>query len=215
MPEEVDVFAAVEDVVNWVLSGKSTAFPATIIAPYPIRDKDGKEFDGIVNVQPNYKFKAPGDDTEQTPLAINNVPLIHAGRTKGTITRPPKEYLIGSRVLCVTCEHSITEWRSSGGKTIYPREDRQFDFNDCFAILGLYPETVKWPNPQKPNTFEMLGIEGTKFAIGTQTADLVGLTYQILLLMSAGVDPDTGAFLNLAQITPLLAKLLTIANPVV
>lgn len=207
MAEEAEFIEAQEAIINRVLDNVSTVFPATVIAPSAI--------EGLVDVQPNNKFKVVGSNEELTPEPINNVVLIYPGRTQRTIIRPPKEALIGTKVLVLVCEHDITEWRSSGGKTIYPGENRRFNFNDAVAILSLYPETVKWPNPQLPNTFEFLGLEGTKFHIGTSTADLVGLTYQILLDMSAGVVPATGAFVNITQIVANLAKLLTIANPVV
>lgn len=206
MTEESDSGDAIEDVVLRVLSDFSTAFPATIITPLPSAD-------GLVNVQPNYKFKTAVDDEEITPKPINNVVLVSPFRTSQTIVRPPKEALIGTKVLVLACEHSLTEWRSSGGKSVYPSDGRQFDFNDAVAITGLYPETLQWPNPQLPFTFEMLGLEGTKFKLGTQTADFLGIGYRVLLLMSAGVNPSNGQFLNLAQITPLLAKLLTIVHP--
>ena len=210
MPEETDFTDASQDIVNRVLSDVSTSFPATIVAPMPPTD-------GLVNVQPNHKFKTAVDDTELLPQIINNVVLVYPGRTQQTIIRPPKEALIGSKVLVLACEHSLTEWRSSSGASIYPEDGRQFDSNDAIAIMGLYPETMPWPNPQLPATFEMLGTEGVKFKMGTQTADLPGLAYQILLLMSAGVDPVVGPthgqFINLAQITPLIVKLLTIVHP--
>lgn len=210
MPEEADFTEAVEDVVNRVLSDVSTSFPAIIVPP------SAKE--GLVDVQPAYKFKVPGDQREHRPKIINNVPLLLPHRTLSTIIRPPKEALIGAKVLCITCEHDITAWRSSG-EAVFPDESRQFDANDCVAIAGLFSDIEVWPTPQLPFTFEIAGIEGTKFKIGTQTADLVGLTYQILNLMSAGVDPVVanpthGQFINLAQIQALLIRLLTIANPV-
>lgn len=212
MAEEAEFIEAQEDVIRRVLDNVSTSFPATIIAPLPAQD-------GLVNVQPNHKFKAAFGDEELTPDSINNVVLMFSGRTKNTIIRPPKEALIGSKVLVMACEHDITEWRSSGGKTVYPGENRRFNFNDAVAILGLYPETVKWPNPQLPDTFEILGLKGVKFKIGTKKADLVGLAYQILLDMAFGITgtaggvPVTGNFTNLAQIQENLAKLLTITNP--
>ncbi|MHC4397900.1 MAG: hypothetical protein ACYS1A_19825, partial [Planctomycetota bacterium] len=96
MPEDSEFLEAMEDVVNRALSGVSTAFPATITAPSSIN--------GLVDVQPSYKFKVPGSAEELTPRPINNVPLVYTSRTKGVIIRPPKETLIGSKVLCVTCE---------------------------------------------------------------------------------------------------------------
>lgn len=210
MPEEAEPTEAIETIVRRVLDNVSTSFPATIIAPLSPRD-------GLVNVQPDHKYKTFGSNQEITPGPINDVVLVSPYRTQSTIIRAPKETLIGSRVLVIACEHSLTEWRSSGGKPVYPSENRSFDFNDAVAILGLYPETVTWPNPQLPNTFEISGLEGTKFQIGTQTADLVSLTYQILQLMAAGVDPTPGPthgqFINLAQITALLSLLVTIVNP--
>lgn len=180
--EEVSFIESIQEIVGEILSGVSTVFPATIISPSSI--------EGLVDVQPSHKYKTPGDAQEHTPRAINNVPLIYPNRTKGTITRPPKEYLIGSKVLCLTCEHSITEWRSSRGKAVFPKEPRQFDKNDCVAIGGLYSELEKWPNPQLPNTFEILGIEGTKFAIGTKTADLLNIMYQFLNFFQTVVASD-------------------------
>ncbi len=207
MPEEADFQEAMDAAVRRILSSDvSTAFPGTIVAPLPAQD-------GLVNVQPNHKYKVASGEGEITPAAIQNVVLCQPHRTKQTIVRPPKEGLIGSKVLVITCEHSLTEWRSGDGASVYPSDNRQFDFNDAVAITGLYPETVSWPNPQKPATFEILGLEGTKFAIGTQTADFIGIVYQVLFLLSAGVNPVDGQFLNLAQITPLLIKLLTISNP--
>lgn len=206
MPEDAEIRETIENVVYNVLSGVSTAFPGTIVAPLP-------PLDGLVNVQPNHRYRSPIDNSETLPSIVNNAVLVYNGRTKQTISRPPRESLIGSKVLVLACEHSLTEWRSSKGASVYPQENRIFDKNDSIAILGLYPETIQWTNPQMPNTWEFLGREGTKFKIGTSTADLCGIIYQVLLLMSAGVDPDTGIFLSLAQITPLITKLLTIVNP--
>jgi hypothetical protein len=205
MSEEAEPIEGIEDVVWRILDDVSTAFPATIIGLGKV--------DGLVSVQPNHKFKAARDDTEIEPPAINNVVLVYPGRTGQTIQRPPKEALIGSKVLVVACEHSLTEWRSSAGKSVYPSANRRFDANDAVAILGLYPETLQWPNPQLPATWEFLIKEGFKIKMGTQTADFPGLAYQILFLMSAGVNTSTGQFTNISQITPLLTKLLTIVHP--
>lgn len=197
MAEEAEFIEAQEAIINRVLDNVSTVFPATVIAPSVI--------EGLVDVQPNNKFKVVGSNEELTPEPINNVVLIYPGRTQRTIIRPPKEALIGSRVLVLACEHDITEWRSSGGKTIYPGENRRFNINDAVAILGLYPETVKWSNPQKPNTFEFLGLEGTKFHIGTSTADLLKIMYDFLDFFQtvAATDGDTLAA-NLTAAQPLL-----------
>jgi len=203
MPEKTRLEEAAEDIVNRILSSVSTAFPATIIPP--------SSREGLVDVQPGYKFKVPGDEREHTPRSINNVPLIHVGRTSGTIQRPPKEYIVGSKVLCLTCEHDITAWRSSEGKAVYPDEPRQFDANDCVAVMGLYSELETWPNPQQPNTYEILGIEGTKFSIGTKKADFIKIMYDFLDFFQtvAATDGDTfAANLTTAQ-AGLLADLKT------
>lgn len=191
MPTEAEPTEAIEDVVRRVLGDVSTSFPGTIVASKP-------EKDGLVTVQPNHKYKVGASDKEITPAPINNVVLMRVGGTSQTIERPPKESLIGSKVLCVVSQHSLTEWRSSKGSSVYPSDDRQFDENDAVAILGLYPETLPWPNPQLPLTWEFMAKEGVKFKMGTQQADLPGLAYQILLYMSAGVDPS-GQFLSIAQ----------------
>jgi hypothetical protein len=204
--EQAEQTETIESVVRRVLDTVSTSFPATILSV---------PNEGLVNVQPNVKFKTSETGEAIEPRPINNVVLMYGDRTEQTIQRPPKEGLVGSKVLVLACEHSLTEWRSSGGKSIYPKENRAFNLNDAVAILGFYPETLKWPNPQKPLTWEFLIKEGFKIAIGTKNADFVGLTYQILFDMAAGVDPDTGVFLNIATITPNLVKLLTIVNPVI
>lgn len=191
MPEEAEFIEAQEAIINRVLSGVSTAFPATIIAP--------SQIEGLVDVQPNHKFKIPGNPKELTPNPINNVPLLSLHRTSGkklaTIIRPPKESLIGTKVLCVTCEHSITEWRSSDGGTVFARENRRFDINDAVAIIGLYPETVKWSlDPQKPDTFEFLGTSGVKFHIGTSTADFLKIMYDFLEFFQTMTPADGDDF---------------------
>lgn len=211
MSDPAEFIEAQEAIINRVLDNVSTAFPATIVAPLPPQD-------GLVNVQPNHKFKVAGNDKELIPEPINNVVLIHAGRTQQTIIRPPKESLVGTKVLVIVCEHDITEWRSSDGKTVYPGENRRFNFNDAVAIAGLYPETVKWPNPQLPNTYEILGLEGVKFKIGNSTADLLKIMYDFLDFFQSvsATDGDTLAA-NLTTAQPLLladlkAKLASITN---
>lgn len=185
MPEEAEFNETIEAVVRRVLASEvSTAFPATITAA-PV--------DGLVTVQPNHKYKTAAEDTELLPEEINNVVLCYPHRTQKTMIRPPKEALIGSKVLVIACEHSLTEWRSSGGASVYPSENRQFDLNDAVAITGLYPENRAWPNPQKANTFEFLGVEGVKFAIGTQSAELLKIMYNFLEFFQTvtATDGDT------------------------
>lgn len=204
MAEEAEFIEAQEAIINRVLDNVSTAFPATIINP--------PAAEGLVNVQPNNIFKVVGNDEELTPKPINDVILIYVGRTQKTIIRPPKESLIGSKVLVIACEHDITEWRSSGGKTVYPGENRRFNFNDTVAILGLYPETLKWPNPQKPNTFEFLGLEGVRFHIGNSEADFLKIMYDFLnFFQTIGAsDGDTLAANLAAAQSLLLADLKTL-----
>jgi len=201
-----NVIAGIEAVVNRVLDNVSTSFPATIIDPLPKQD-------GLVNVQPNCKIKFFGDNEEVEPKPINNVVLVYAGRTEGTIIRPPKEYLIGSKVLVHVAHHSLTEWRSSQGKSVFPEESRRFNINDAVAVLGLYPETKPFFPlvPQKPLTFEIKGVEGTKFSIGTSTADLLSILFQMnaALIASTALDAPTKALLGTQQ-----TLLTTIANPI-
>lgn len=203
MPEEADANEAMEAVVRRVLDEVSTSFPATIIAPSAI--------EGLVDVQPNVKFKTVGDDIPVEPAAINNVVLIYPGRTNRTIIRPPKEDLIGSKVLVLACEHSLTEWRGGEGVSIYPAENRRFNLNDAVAVLGFYPETITWSNPQLSKTFEFLGVEGTKFKMGTDKNDLLKIMYDFLNFFQtvSAADGDTlAANLTTAQ-TGLLADLKT------
>lgn len=201
--EQDDFIAGVEAVVNRIFDNVSTSFPGTIVAP--------SATEGLVDVQPNVKFKAFGDDAEIEPKPINNVVLVYSGRTNSTIIRPPREYLIGSKVLVHISQHSLTEWRSSDGKSVFPEENRRFNINDAVAVLGLYPESIAWPNPQLPLTFEIKGLKGTKFSIGTQTADLLSILFNInAALISSGVLPG-------ATVTALTAQqtlLTTIANPI-
>ena len=180
--EEDDFIAGVEAIVNRINDNISVMFPGTIIAP------SSKE--GLVDVQPNIKIKFIGSDEEVEPKAINNVILHYPARTGSTIIRPPRESLIGSKVMVHISEHSLTEWRSSGGKSIFPDESRRFNLNDAVAVLGMYSETVRWPNAQLPNTFDFLGLEGTKFQIGTQTSDLLDILFKInQALITSGVLP--------------------------
>lgn len=208
MAEEAEFIEAQEAIILRVLDNVSTTFPATVIAPSTI--------EGLVNVQPNHKFKVVGSDKEFTPEPINNVIFMYPGRTQKTNIRPPKESLIGTKVLVLACEHDITEWRSSGGQTVYPGENRRFNFNDAVAIPGLYPETVKWPNPQKPDTFEFLGLDGVKFHIGSSTADLLKIMYDFLNFFQTvtATDGDTLAA-NLTAAQPaLLASLKTLMESI-
>ena len=70
MTAEQDNFInAVESVANRVLDNVSTSFPGTIVAPSKI--------EGLVDVQPNVKFKAFGSDDEIEPKPINNVVLVY------------------------------------------------------------------------------------------------------------------------------------------
>jgi len=197
MAEDAEFIEAQEAIITRVLDNVSTVFTATIIAPLALV--------GLVNVQPNHKFKVEGNDTELTPEPINDVVLMYPGRTQKTIIRPPEEALIGSKVLVLACEHDITEWRSSGGKTVYPGENRRFNINDAVAIPGLYPETLQWPNPQLPNTFEFLGLEGVKFKIGNSNADFLKIMYDFLNFFQTvtATDGDTLAA-NLTAAQPLL-----------
>ena len=204
MSEEI-LAEAIENIITRVMDNYSGCYPGTIVS---------SNVAGLVDVQPNVSIKGPNNDSEIIPAVIKNVVLLNPFRTSGSIQRPPIEELVGSKVLVITCEHSLTEWRASGGKTKYPSDDRRFNLNDAVAILGLYPETTQWTSPQKPKTYEIMVKEGNKIAIGSQQADLVGLVAKILLDMSAGVNTGTGAFLNIATITPNIAKLQTIANPV-
>jgi len=201
--EQDNFIAGVEAVVNRVFDNLSVMFPGIIIAP------SAKE--GLVDVQPNIKIKFLGSNEEVEPKAINNVILHYPARTGQTIIRPPRESLIGSKVMVHISEHSLTEWRESGGKSVFPEESRRFNLNDAVAVLGMYSEKVLWPNPQLPNTFQIAGLEGTKFSIGTQTADLLSILFNInAALISSGVLPG-------ATVTALTAQqdlLTTIANPV-
>lgn len=190
----------VEAVVNRVLDNVSTSFPATIIDPLPKQD-------GLVNVQPNCKIKFFGDNEEVEPKPINNVILIYPNRTNSTISRPPRESLVGSKVLVHITHHSLTEWRSSNGKSVFPEESRRFNINDAVAVLGMYSELTSWPNPQLPNTFEILGLEGTKFQLGTQTAELLDITLKLITtLISSGVFPG-GTVTTLTTLQTLLATI--------
>lgn len=208
MAEEAEFIEAQEAIIYRVLDNVSTVFPARVIAPSNI--------EGLVDVQPNHKFKVVGSNEELTPEPINNVIFMYPGRTQKTNIRPPKEALIGSKVLVLACEHDITEWRSSGGKTIYPGENRRFNFNDAVAIPGLYPETVKWPNPQKPNTFEFLGVEGVKFHIGSSTADMLKIMYDFLdFFQTVGAGSGDAFAANLTAAQPaLLASLKTLMESI-
>lgn len=205
MAEETEFIETVESIFNRMLDNVSTAFPGTVVAPLPA-------VDGLVNVQPDHKFKTVESEEELTPDPINNVALVYPGRTQKTIIRPPREALIGTKVLVIACEHDITEWRSSGGKTIYPGENRRFNFNDAVAITGLYPETVKWPNAQAANTFEFLGLEGVKFRIGNSQADFLKIMYDFLdfLQTVTATDGDTLASALTAAQETLLANLKTL-----
>ena len=212
MAEDAEFIETQEAIINRVLDNVSTAFPATIIAP--LADE------GLVNVQPDHKFKTAGKDEELTPDPINNVVLIYPGRTKSTIIRPPEEALIGSKVLVIVCEHDITEWRSSGGKTVYPGENRRFNLNDAVAIFGLYPETVKWSEnkPQLPETWEFLVKDTTKIYIGNETADFLKIMYDLLDFFQTvtATDGDTlAANLTTAQgvlLADLKTRLASITN---
>lgn len=183
MSAEQDLLiAGVEAIVRRVFDNVSVMFPGTIIAPSKI--------EGLVDVQPNIRIKFLGSDEEVEPKAINNVILHYPARTGQTIIRPPKESLIGSKVMVHISEHSLTEWRESGGKSVFPEESRRFNLNDAVAVLGMYSEKVLWPNPQLPNTFDFLGLEGIKFQIGTQTADLLDILFKINdALITSGVLP--------------------------
>lgn len=196
--EDAEFIEAQESIIRRLLDTVSTCFPATIISPLP-------PLDGLVNVQPNHKYKIEGDNTEITPSPINNVVLVYPGRTQRTIIRPPKEGLIGSKVLVLACEHDITEWRSSGGKSVYPGENRRFNINDAVAILGLYPETLTWSDPQKLDTFEFLGTSGVKFRIGTSEADLLKIMYDFLkFFQEVGAGSGDALAANLTAAQPAL-----------
>lgn len=193
MAEEGEPIEGIEDIVWRILDGVSTSFPATIVGLGTI--------DGLVSVQPNHKYKMARDDAEIEPPTINNVVLVYPGRTEQTTSRPPKEALIGSKVLVVASEHSLTEWRSSAGKSVYPSENRRFDSNDAVAIIGLYPETLQWPNAQLPNTWEFLAKEGFKFKIGNQNADLLKILYDALEILKGDYPALTALQTLLATIT--------------
>jgi len=203
--EQDNFIAGVEAVVARIFDNVSTSFPATIIDPLPPEDS-------LVNVQPNIKIKFLGNEAEVEPKPINNVILVYSSRTEGTIIRPPKEYLIGSKVMVHISEHSLTEWRESRGQSKFPEESRRFNINDAVAVLGAYPETLPWFPliPQLKNTFEIAGITGTKFQIGTPTAELLDIVLKLITaLIGSGVLP--GATVTL--LTALQTLMTTITNP--
>lgn len=203
MPEETNAIQAFEFLIERVMDRYNTVFPGTIITSQP-------PVDGLVTVQPNTKFKMRGSDKEITQKPINNVVLIRTDRTINTVSRPPVESLVGSKVLVLACDHAITEWRSSGGDSVYPSDERRFNINDAIAILGLYPETVPFSTtPQKPLTWELLGKPGVKFSIGTSVADLLNIVFKMnaALIASPTLDAGTKTLLTAQQ-----ALLATITN---
>jgi hypothetical protein len=192
---------AIDARITLRLDDVHTFFPAEIIAIRP---------DGLVDVKPGVKVIFPGT-TEEIELPVINKALLLETRSEGAIIRVPKEDLIGSRVGVLISEHSLTEWRQTNGQAFLPEEARRFDINDAVALLGLYPEGVKWPVAQKPKTLEMQVAPGNKIGIGDGTNEFLKIMYDFLDFFQTvtATDGDTlAANLTTAQ-AGLLASLKT------
>jgi len=210
MTETARLDEAIDGRVTFKLDDVHTFFPATIIAVRP---------DGLVDVQPNLKVILPGEGEEaETELPVINKAILLETRNEGAVIRLPKESHIGTKVGVLISEHSLTEWRQTAGKSFLPEEARRFDFNDAVALLGLYPETLPWGLPQKPNTLEIQVAAGKKISIGDNNPvpitapELLNLMYNFMTQVLLGTNPATGAMLGAAKITQLQALLAQITN---
>lgn len=93
-----------------------------------------------VTVQPTIKARytdADGSDLGlQDMPPIPNVQLVFMGSDHATMTFPVK---VGSKVLLFFCERSLDNFSySDGSSSVDPADLRMHDYNDAFALCGMF-----------------------------------------------------------------------------
>ena len=134
MTESLSIADLIQIIVDHNLESLFTGLPAKIIKYDPTSQK--------ATVQSLIKRRdRDADDNAKDGLKdmalIQGVPVIFPSAGNGILSFPVK---VGDTVLLVYCARSTDNFVYSDGTTpVDPKDFRFHDYNDCFAIPGLYP----------------------------------------------------------------------------
>jgi hypothetical protein len=126
--ENTDLLEVLEYFWQTKIKNVHTAMPCEVVK------LDSEKW--TVSVKPHFKSVFKGDKTEIEMPVVNELPIGLPRTATSVDFHPIGEGDIGWMMVS---ERSIAEWNQSKGETIFPKENRQFDFTDSFFLLGGYP----------------------------------------------------------------------------
>lgn len=209
---------AVEMVVDRILGGVHTCFPAIID-----KVKQSKVNPDVTVIDVTSAFGSIDQETNTPePVQILNVPLIYPGRTDNFIIRPPtdKAALVGSHVKISVCDTFLADWKKTGGTNTVPTDGRRFYRGDAVAEFGFYPDNLPWYTPAKVNTAQIKVKEGVFLEIGSGGVDMLRILADAMNILSTAASTGSGGPLVLQPsaisgktIAQLLADFAKLYNP--
>ncbi|HPQ71530.1 MAG TPA: Gp138 family membrane-puncturing spike protein [bacterium] len=133
LPPKPTLASAVKYAIGKKVAGVHTAMPGLVTKYDAARQ--------WANVQPCVMYKTDEDDDAVAMPELKNIPVVFPRTATTYLTLPVAK---GDHVLLVFAERSIDDWLAGKADEapVEPFDPRIHDFNDAFAVVGVFPVSV-------------------------------------------------------------------------
>lgn len=185
--KDFDLPSLIELIVDGKLDQIHAGLPAKIVKYDAVSQK--------ATVQPiiKYKDRSAGKDAkglQDMPL-IQNIPVIHPSAGKAMISFPVQ---VGDIVALMFCSKDIDNFTMGDGSgTQEPSSTTSHSYNDCYAILGLYPFSKAIGSHTSDLVVKMNCGTANECSIALQPSGDVVVTTPAKVIVNAGGNVEVNA----------------------